>query len=120
MKRLIPASVCMAALLIASTVIAQDGTPVRFSFKKQRTSAEEVKLSIKAEIAPGVKLYDLQWSKDDVLYSNISFDSLPGRRISPNFTSSIIPITATDPGIGVSARCFVDSVTWQQTIGQRA
>src|SRR4030095_9575527 len=70
---------CMLVVLNASATRASDSTSVQLVFSQSRINSNEVRLSIKAVIASGIKLYGLQKSVKDPVYSAISFDS-PAKR----------------------------------------
>ena len=76
MPKLIRACICTFILLFAFTLQAQETSSVVFSFDKTRVNDREVLLNIKAKIEPHIKLYALQTSEADPLFSTISFDSV--------------------------------------------
>lgn len=106
----------MAVFLIALPGTAQDNAPVKFSFQKQRISNGDVILRVRADIQPAIRLYDLQRHDSDVLYSNISFDSVSGRSFESKFMVATKARETEDETIGSTTRYFVDSAIWQQTL----
>lgn len=116
MNKLIPAYMCMVIILSALQVTAQDNLPIKFNFDKTRISEHEVVLRIKAEISPGVKLYALKKSEDDVLYSTISFDSSSIRSNEGEFIESQNGKEEKDVTLNATVKYFIDSAVWQQTI----
>ena len=75
MKKLFLAGQMVCFLLFALPGFANDSTGVHFSYDKKRINKNEVLLTIKAAITQGAKLYSLQKSEKDVLYSTVSFDT---------------------------------------------
>ena len=69
-------SACLLACLLVFTfqLQANDSTLVKWSFENERISDTEVLLSIRASVS-GAKLYSLQKTEDDALYSTITFDT---------------------------------------------
>ncbi len=62
-------------MFVAGNVFSQDSSALKFSYTTQRLNDYEVLVSIKGKIAPGIKLFALQKSSGDVLYSSIQFAS---------------------------------------------
>lgn len=93
-----------------------DSVPIQFSFNQQRVNNNQVEVSIKAVVPPGVKLYGLQKNEADALYSTIVFDSASQKLLSGppqeqgNFT------TANDATLNAAVRYAVDSVVWKQKV----
>jgi hypothetical protein len=75
MKKFIYIGLSLFLTLIAFCVTANDSTDVKWQFEQQRVNEKEVVLTIKATVPEGVKLYGLQKTDNDALYSTISFDS---------------------------------------------
>lgn len=103
-------------LLLTLNIFAQDKSPVSFSYEQQRVSPAEVLLTIKATIPPGIKLFALQKTADDVLFSSINYDSSAIIHLQGKPTSSVAPITENDATLGSSVSYYTDSATWLQTI----
>jgi hypothetical protein len=67
---------CLCSFLCFFTAVSQDTTgAIKFTYSKNRTSNNEVLLTIKATLKPGIKLYSLHQSTPDALGSSIQFDS---------------------------------------------
>ena len=103
-------------VLISAMAQANDSLTVHFLFDKKRTNDSQAVISIKAYVPKGMKLYALQKSPDDALYSSIEFDSnclkyLRGP-VSENGTSR----TEKDNAVHASVRYYTDSVLWQQDL----
>jgi hypothetical protein len=61
--------------LISLMAEANDSVSVHFLFDKKRTNDTQLVVTIKAFVPNGRKLYALQKTADDALYSTIEFDS---------------------------------------------
>ncbi len=116
MRNLFLAFLCMVITFCAKQTKAQDTLPVKLSFEKERINKSELTLKIKATLLPGIKLYSLQKSKDDVLYSTISFDSSSHSSIVSQFTESPNSKEEKDSILDARVYYFLDSASWQQTI----
>ncbi len=103
-------------LLISFNLFAQDKSPVNFTYEQERVSPTEVLLKIKAIIPPGVKLYALQKTEDDVLFSTIKYDSSANAHLSGNPSPAVAPKSEKDATLGASVNFYTDSATWLQTI----
>ena len=68
-------------MLATGNVFSQDSSSVSFSYNTQRINDSEVVLSIKGKIPAGVKLFALQKSPDDIMYSSVHFDSSVSSRL---------------------------------------
>src|SRR5690349_12293923 len=101
-------------LLAALMVQAGDSTGVALSFGKERLNAKEVLLSIKATIPAGTKLYALQKTEADVLYSSIQFDTAFSKILAGSITESGKLEKEKDAAMGAEVAYFSDSVLWQQ------
>ena len=76
MKKFLYAGMLLCMVFFATTVKAGDSTGIKWTFAKERLNGGEVTVSIKAFIPAGLKLYALQTSEADALYSTVSFDSV--------------------------------------------
>src|SRR5574338_20629 len=72
----------LIGLLYFNISFGQKSGPVKFSFSTQHVNDSIAYLKIKATIAPGIKLFALQKSSDDLVYSSISFDSSVASKIA--------------------------------------
>jgi thiol:disulfide interchange protein len=120
MRKLIAASLLACLHLFALSVFASDSTRVKLSYHQQRLNDKEVLLSIKASIPSGVKLYALQKSVSDALYSTISFDSIATQYISSKLEEKGIARSEKDPALEAVVSYFTDSVVWQQKVNATA
>ncbi len=105
----------LLTLFFAGQVFGQDSS-VRFSYKTERLNDEEVLLSIKAKIAPGIKLFALQKSPDDIMYSSVHFDSSVQKLLKDSVSQKGDEQKALDPSLQTEVHFFNDSVVWQQKI----
>ena len=103
-------------LSFTATVWAQEKSPVQFTYQQQRINASEIRLKIKAEIPPGIKLYALQKTSEDLLFSSIVFDSTSSRYLVHQPAEKDKPQTEQDATMGASVHFFADSAIWLQTL----
>lgn len=103
-------------LFFSSFAFAQDSSAVKFTYNSQRINDKEVLFSIKGKIAPGVKLFALQKSPDDIMYSTIQFDSSLKSKFEGVVTQKQEIKSATDPTLQSEVHFMTDSVEWQQKI----
>ncbi|HUN03738.1 MAG TPA: protein-disulfide reductase, partial [Niabella sp.] len=74
-------------LLLFSFLIgsAQDSTHVRFSYNQKRINEKEVALTITAHTSgAGVKLFPLQKTQEDIVFSKVDFDSAASKFLKGN------------------------------------
>ncbi|MGN6399228.1 MAG: protein-disulfide reductase DsbD family protein, partial [Flavisolibacter sp.] len=120
MKKFICAGVGLYLTLIAFSARATDSTTVKLHFDKQRINAHEVLLTIKASVPEGVKLYALQHSETDALYSSISFDSAALQYLTDAVVEKGTRHTEKDPSVDAVVYYFSDTVLWQQKVNAAA
>jgi len=110
----------LLALLSASfcflSLQAQDIHPVNFSYTKERTNANEVLLTIKASIKPGIKLYAVQQSSPDGVGSSIDFDTVFTKIMDGVIIENANPIVEKDTVLNTEVKYFTDSTLWQQRV----
>ncbi len=116
MKKLIRAGLVLCALLATFAGRAADSTDVKLRFAQQRLNGQEVLLTIKAVASEGIKLYRLQQSESDALYSTIAFDSAAQNRLLGTVTETGERRSENDPAVDAEVQYFLDSVLWQQKI----
>ncbi len=75
MLRLLRSLTACAFLFLPLLIQAQDKSPVSLRYDKQRINDSTVVLSFHAAVNPGLRLYHLQQTADEALYSEIAFDS---------------------------------------------
>ncbi len=96
------------------SVNAQDA--VRFSYSKERANEEEVVLTIKAAVKPGIKLYAVQQSSPDAVNSSIAFDSVYAKYLYGSIIEKINPRAENDATLNAEVKFFSDSTWWQQKV----
>lgn len=116
MTRFARLTVFLLFLFFGCKSVSQDSPAVKFSYHTERLNDSEVILSIKGKIAPGVKLFALQKSPDDVLYSSIHFDSSASLQLKDSLIQKEKIQNAVDPSLQSQVYYFTDSAEWQQKI----
>ena len=116
MNQFIRLSVFLLLMLFAGKSFSQDSSAVKFSYSSQRLNDSVAVLSIKGKIAPGIKLFALQKSPDDIMYSTIQFDSSVLFRIKESISQKAAVQNVIDPLLQSEVYFFTDSVEWQQKI----
>jgi len=114
-QKIKPAGILFLMLLYVN-VFSQKSPAITFSYNTQRISDSEVVLSIKGKIPAGIKLFALQKSPDDILYSSINFDSSVSSRLKDSVFSNEKIQKIKDPALGSTVHFFTDSVQWQQKL----
>lgn len=95
---------------------ATDSTAVKLFFNQQRISNNEVLLTITAKVSDDAKLYALQRSEADVLYSTITFDTAAKPHLQGSVVENGKAQQAKDATLDAEVRFFTDSVQWQQKV----
>ena len=103
-------------LFISCNAFTQDTTGVDFSYSTNRINDSVVVISIKGKINPGIKLYALQESPDDALYSTIQFDSSVKKLLRDSVLQKGNEQRLMDTTLQSEVHFFKDSVDWQQKI----
>ncbi|HEY9341093.1 MAG TPA: cytochrome c biogenesis protein CcdA [Hanamia sp.] len=109
-------SIFLLFLFFAGNVFSQDSSAIKFSYSSARLNDTEVVLSIKGKIAPGVKLFSLQKSPEDIMYSSLQFDSSIASRLKDSVSQKGKLQSATDASLQSEVHFFTDSVEWNQKI----
>jgi thiol:disulfide interchange protein len=107
-------------MLLAGNAFSQDSPAIKFSYNTKRINDSEVVLSIEGKIPAGIKLFALQKSPDDIMYSSIHFDSSVSSRLKDSVFSKEKIQTVKDPALGSAVHFFTDSVQWQQKLKSSA
>ncbi len=103
-------------LFLSAQAFSQDSSAVKFNYSYQRLNDSEVVFNIAAKINPGVKLFALQHSPDDVLYSSISFDPSQKRLLRDSLFHKGDEQKAMDPSLNSEVHYYTDSVVWKQKV----
>lgn len=99
------------------TGYAQDTSAINFSYNQQRINDKEAVLIITAKVVkPGVKLFALQKSPDDAVYSQINFDSSVTKILKDSVKEKGNLVKETDPVLQLSVYSIEDSIQWMQAI----
>jgi len=109
---------CSLLFFIFSTANAfsQDSSAVLFSYDYQRINDSEIIFNLKAKINPDIKLFALQKSAEDVLYSSIQFDSSVKKILKDSIAFKGNEQNAIDPSLQSEVHFFTDSVWWRQKV----
>ena len=109
-------SVLFFFIFFAANAFSQDSSAVNLSYDYQRSNDSEIIFNIHAKINPGIKLFALQHSPDDVLYSSIQFDPSAKKLLKNPITFKGNEQKAKDASVQSEVHFFTDSVEWQQKI----
>ncbi|TDH27049.1 thioredoxin family protein [Segetibacter sp. 3557_3] len=96
------------------SVSAQDSLPVTFGLSTERINSNEVVLRLKAKVPPGVKVYAIQRSADEPLFSTLTFDTSFARYLQDTVDEKGKVRTENDAALGATVRYISDSIIWQQ------
>ncbi len=107
--------ICALMILLANNIFAQDSL-IRFNFSQERLNSQEVLLKFKVRITQGIKLFALQKSPDDPLYSTITFDSSDQKLLTDSLTTKGMVHNEYDSLVQARVRFFLDSVEWMQKV----
>ncbi len=95
---------------------AQDANPVNFTYAKERTNDDEVLLTIKAAVKPGIKLYALLQTNPDAIGSSIVFDTVFSKWLSGAVIEKPDAKAEKDVTLNAEVKYFTDSALWQQKV----
>ncbi|MEP6582764.1 MAG: cytochrome c biogenesis protein CcdA [Ginsengibacter sp.] len=115
MKRYLRVLICALMLLFTGNLFSQDSA-INFSFTQKRLSDNELLLKIKAALPPGIELFGIQQSPDDLLYSKIHFDSSISHLLIDSIVSNSGEHNKYDSIIKGRVHYFTDSVEWTQKL----
>ena len=107
---------CISASFCFLSLQGQDIQPVNFSYTKERTNDNEVLLTIKAAIKPGIKLYAVQQTTADGIGSAIEFDTVFSKFMDGTIIENANPIVEKDSVLNTEVRYFTDSTVWLQKL----
>jgi thiol:disulfide interchange protein len=116
MRKLVILCFLACTQFFALQLSAADSTDIKFSVHQERLNDKEILLSIRALVAPGIKLYGLLKADSDALYSTISFDSTAAAYVVGATTELGSPKTEKDGSVNAVVRYFTDSVVWEQRL----
>src|SRR5690606_2266877 len=115
MKKVLCAWLLACLSAFTYPLLANDSTIVRWIFESERISDTEVLLSIKANVS-GAKLYSLQKTDEDALYSTVTFDTAASKYLSGSLVEKGTIHQEKDMVLEADVSYFTDSVLWQQKI----
>ena len=113
MRTFFQACILAALNFFALSAAAADSTGIKLNFAQERINNKEVLLSIKAVVAPGIKLYGLGKTDADALYSTVVFDSAANKYLSGKLIESGASRSENDASINAVVNYYKDSVLWQ-------
>jgi thiol:disulfide interchange protein len=116
MNKFIKLYAFLLLVLLTGNAFSQDSSTIQFSYNAQRLNNNEVLLTIKGKIAPGIKLFALQKSKDDIMYSSIHFDSSVQKFLNDSLKQKGTEQKAMDTSLQSEVYFYTDSLEWQQKI----
>lgn len=116
MKKNIGAFICTGLLLLVLSAKAQDSLPVKFSYDKIRVNQDEVKVTIFAKMAGGVKLFALKKASTDILFISINFDSASNKYISAPLIDKSNVHSEQDSSVNALVNYYVNSASFEQNI----
>ena len=120
MLRLLRSLTACALLFLPLLIQAQDKSPVSLRYDKKRINDSTVVLSFHAAVNPGLRLYHLQQTADEALYSEIAFDSAFLRYLTGSITEKGKLQKEKDAALDATVSFFTDSVEWQQMVKVRS
>ncbi|MEO7316052.1 MAG: cytochrome c biogenesis protein CcdA [Ginsengibacter sp.] len=104
----------LSILFFTNTAFSQDSA-VTFKYSYERLNNDEVVLNIKGKVAPGIKLFALQKSPEDIMYSTLKFDPATAERKKGEPTQTQTVKNEAHPELG-ELHYLTDSVGWQQVL----
>ena len=116
MKKFLYAGLPLCMVFFAITVKAGDSTGIKWTFAKERLNGGEVTVSIKAFIPAGLKLYALQTSEADALYSTVSFDSVARKYALDSLLEKGQIRMENEAAVNATVNYYTDSALWQQVL----
>jgi len=116
MNKFIKLYAFLLLVLLTGNAFSQDSSTIQFSYNAQRLNNNEVLLTIKGKIAPGIKLFALQKSKDDIMYSSVHFDTSVQKLLNDSLIQNGTEQKALDTSLQSEVYFYTDSVEWQQKI----
>lgn len=105
------------ASLSALVSFSQDSSAVKFYYSQQRLNDKEVSLTITAKVTkPGVKLFALQKTPDEAVFSKVNFDSAATKYLKDSIAEKGNIVKEVDPVLQMNIQAVSDSVQWVQVI----
>lgn len=110
------AGLLLCTMLAFNFSFGQQSSPVTFTFGTTHVNDSIAYLQIKAKIAPGVKLFALQQSPEDLVYSTLSFDPAVEDKLAGKPVVKGSVKKEKDAILEGDVQYFTDSVTWNQPL----
>ncbi|MBS1735107.1 MAG: thioredoxin family protein [Bacteroidetes bacterium] len=105
----------IVVLLFSTTqAFSQDSSTVNFKFETHRINDSTVSFLIKGKIAKDVKVFALQKTPDDVLYSTVEFDTSLTSHLSGKTEQKDSLLTEKNESLGATVTYSKDSIFWVQ------
>lgn len=96
---------------------AQDTTAVKLSFDQKRINKEEVVVTVTARVLKsGIHLFAIQKKTDDVVFSQVNFDSSVSKYLSGPIVEKGQVQQQNDPTLSVPVSYVTDSIQWEQNM----
>lgn len=103
-------------LSISFQGFSQENKPIEFHYDTQRLNDSTVVFSIKGKIPEGIKVFSLKKSDEDIMYSEVKFDSSLQQRLQGKIQSPVSATSIFDSSLESNVDIFKDSLVWQQQI----
>jgi len=103
-------------IILSLKGFAQDSSEVQFSYNYQRLNDSEVVFNIAAKINPGIKLFALQHTPNDLLYSSIQFNPSEKKLLRDSVFHNGDEKKEMNKSLNNESYYFTDSVVWKQKI----
>jgi len=116
MNRILTFFVCILFLFYSVNAFSQDSSAVHLTYNYQRINDSEIVFNIAAKINPGIKLFALQHSPGDVLYSTLQFDSSQKKLLRDSVFHEGDEKNAMDHSLKSEVHYYTDSVVWKQKV----
>lgn len=110
-------SLCLVIFLSFGSVFAQDTSQIRFTYSQHRVNNQEVALTITAHVVqPGVKLFALQKSPEEAVYSHVVFDTTAQKYLKGAVSENGAVQKEKDATLQADVSVITDSVQWVQEV----
>ena len=103
-------------LILSLEGCTQDSSEVRFSYDYQRLNDSEIVFNIAAKVNPGIKLFALQHSSNDLLFSTVQFYPSEKKLLRDSIFFKGDEKREMDKSLNSEVHYFTDSVVWKQKI----
>lgn len=109
--------VLFSLLLFTLVASAQDSTAVQLSFSQNRLNKDEVAVTVTAKaLKPGISIYALQKNPDDVIFSQVNFDSSVTKYLAGKTAEKGKVQQVNDPVFSANVYFTADSIQWVQNL----